>query len=75
MWVVQRLIGAKALAKPIRNGLFKTPSAAAAALHGLIGVSFEDMWDVIEAVVHIVGAFAEHDDVGGKQGTMAITLT
>ena len=63
------------MAKPIRNGLFKTPSAAAAALHGLIGVSFEDMQDVIEAVVHIVGAFAVHDDVVGKQGTMAITLT
>ena len=55
--------GAKALAKPIRNGLFKTPNAAAAALPGLIGVSFEDMRDVIEAVVHIVGALAEHDDV------------
>ena len=48
---------------------------AAAALHGLTGVSFEDMRDVIEAVVHTVGAFAEHDDVGGKQGAMAITLT
>ena len=75
MWVVQRLNGAKALAKPIRNGLFKTPNAAAAALPGLIGVSFEDMRDVIEAVVRLVGAFAEHDDVGGKQGALAITLT
>ena len=64
------------MAKPIRNGLFKTPSVAAAARHWLIGVALEDRQDVIEAVVHIVGAFAEHDDVWeGKQGTMAITLT
>lgn len=70
-WAVQSLNSARAIAAPMRNGCFATPSAMVAALKSLSGVSLGqgegaevgDMPDIIDAVLHAMRYHSERYDV------------